>query len=177
MIELNPTTIILGLSITIIVLLSLVIYLQSKKIKDLERPRYGFLGKPLSILIIVGVLSGSIGFALFVNTEDVGTDVISADRELSISISYLKEQTDVYVLKATPIIDGVSWDNDPSLNFDIFWTIKNEEGEVYELVETQVSQLEPSSITVQLDKGSNEITSKIVLKSRLVKQEITIDVE
>lgn len=177
MIELNPTTIILGLSITIIILLSLVIYLQNRKIKDLERPKYGFLGKPLSVLIIAGVLSSSVGFALFVNKQDVGTDPISADRELSISISYVKEETDVYILKATPIIDGVSWANDPTLRFDIFWTITNEEGESFELVETQVSQLEPSSITVQLDKGSNEVTSEIVLTSRLIKQKVLIDVE
>lgn len=174
--ELTPVAIIVSLSVIIIVLLVAVIYLQNKRIKDLQKPKYGFLGKPLSALVITGLLAGSVGFALFANQQDASTEQISADSELSVSISFVKESNRTYVFRAIPIIDGVSWSNDPTIAFDIFWNIEHDDEQI-ELIEQQVSQLDPSELTVQLDAGTNTVTARIATSQRVVEESITIEVD
>lgn len=174
--DINFTIIALVAAIGFIIILVVVILFQRRKINDLERPKYGFLGKPLAVFVMVGLLSGTVGFALFLNQQDTATDTISADREVRISISVTQGAQNAYTFSAVPIVDGVAWDNDPSLQFDIFWTVTND-SESQEFVESRVSQFDPSSLTVQLDEGNNEIEARIVIQSRIITETVNIVVE
>ncbi|BCX14122.1 MAG: hypothetical protein KatS3mg085_654 [Candidatus Dojkabacteria bacterium] len=168
----NLVYIVLGL---IILVLVIVIIFQGLKIKKLQRPRYGFLGKTLALAVALTMLGSSLGLGYYLNNYDQGTEGISADSKVELSISYTKISPTEYSFSALPIVDGFAWGNNESLTFDIFWEVENNQ-KIKNFVETNISQYSPSKITLKLDKGVNTITAKIYIKSRVVSESVTITI-
>jgi hypothetical protein len=175
--SINPNFFIyIGISIIFVVLL-IVIVIQHFKLKKLQRPRYGFLGKALVVFTFLGMLSGTIYLGTFLNESNQSTETINADTEIRLTITYFEVvKPFVYSFQVIPIIDGIQWGGGENFEFDVFWSVENN-GEVKEFVETGVSIMNPSKITINLSKGENIVTAKIFIKSRVIDESVVINID
>lgn len=147
----------------IVAFLVLVIVMQQSKLKRLEQPKYGFLGKPLAGILTTVVLgAGLIGGVYLVN-QDQTTFETSAN--LKIRLSYTKElisdngNTATYLFKATPIIEG---DTNPTLTkeFNVFWNLVGPQK--LSRSEVRVSAANPSEEQMTLRKGTYDLVILVV---------------
>ncbi len=149
------------------VLISIII-IQAKKISSLSKPRYGFLGKPLALVITLGIAAFAVGITFYVN-KPAQIDDINADIKVELNINSEKIEKLIYQLSAVAIIDGKEWQG---YSFDIIWTIKNQDMNTY--FEYNLSRENNGGITVTLQKGENIIKASTFFEGKLVEEEIVI---
>lgn len=149
------------------VLISIII-IQAKKISTLSKPKYGFLGKPLALLITLGIAVFAVGITFYVN-KPAQIDDINADLKVELNINSEKIEKSVYQLFAVAIIDGKEWQG---YTFDIIWTVKNQDTNTY--FEYNLSRENSGGITVTLQKGENIIKASTFFEGKLVEEEIVI---
>ncbi|MDQ6985494.1 MAG: hypothetical protein Q9M91_04820 [Candidatus Dojkabacteria bacterium] len=163
-------------AILIIVLISIVI-LQNRKIKDLKRPKYGFLGKPLG-LIAFAALIGAGSITLYVGQNSDSTDIveINANSEFSIKIDskLIDKNTNLYILSATPLVEDIEWGGDQNFKLDISWVIENTR--VSTEFEYEISPSNPSNLEINLKPGTNKIKAILFINGKKVEEEIVITI-
>lgn len=111
------------ISILVITVLSFVIVRQSRRIKQLEQPKYGFLGKPILAVVMLGTTVFSYGIIFYANQIPATIDDVTAVKNVELEIQNVDLGTGEYLLRVIPTIEGREWDNNPDLEFDIYWTI------------------------------------------------------
>lgn len=164
--------------LTILVLLGVVAF-QYSKIRDLRKPRYGFLGKPLAVAL-VGMLSvfTITGYGYY-NANYVEDDVSVSDPVIVPTVAYVKieytpinERTFLYRFNAIPVLDGVEWGTNSDLNFSVSWTIENNNRINKE--EAIVNKNFPGGVIINLDKGLNVITAQMNIDGKIYVESINL---
>lgn len=157
----------------IIAVLSFIIVSQNKKINELQRPRYGFLGKPLAVFLAIGLLVGSYGVIFYANRNSTNVGNVSADREISGDINYVDLGSGKYLFNVVPNVNTQPWGKDPENQFNVYWTFsgKNVESQV----ELDISQNKPGGVNVQLERDVYKV--KIVIFLQETKFEKTEEID
>lgn len=162
--------------IVVLVLIGLVIA-QNRKIQDLQKPRYGFLGKPLAAFAFAAFLVGGTGFVLFVNNQQQDVSVANASFTLDANIIATETNpvTHEYRLNAIPLVDGKEWGDNKAYKFDIYWTISNSTTQTE--VELGLNLDNKGGITKPLTAGTNRIKISAFSSEKTVEKEIDVFVE
>lgn len=94
------------------------------RIRSLQKPKYGFLGKPLYALVLVG-MAGTITYFSFTFSSQPDFQ-IQASRtvtaELSVDVVDSQNGTGLVRFEAVPYVDGIAYLGDNG-EFDILWNI------------------------------------------------------
>ncbi|CAG1020563.1 hypothetical protein DOJK_00424 [Patescibacteria group bacterium] len=171
-------TLIAVVLIVVIVLLVVVVISQQQKIKNMQRPRYGFLGKPLYIMVLSFFTVGTLGLVYYSSTQPVQVEQTAADVEVILSINAeptggaLRE----YRLTLIPILSGIPWGANDLNKFNIYWTITNGSTSTTD-VELSKSYTSPSSLVKTLQPGTNTIKATVFFDGNSYSKEriITVD--
>ncbi|MEI6886774.1 MAG: hypothetical protein WCK31_00895 [bacterium] len=152
---------------TFIALVGLVIFLLVKlnrKIEEVGRPKFGFLGKSLTYTVAAVMLGiGSVIFVGYnlgrINSNDTRTN---ANNSYKIDFqSFDLESSDKtkakIALSGVVLEDSIVWGNNL---YDLTWSISNSNSTIPPIVEKTRGKDSPSYITVDLNKEIYEITVK-----------------
>ena len=112
--------------IVIIVLLVIVVINQQHKINN-AKPRYGFLGKPLALVIISTFAVSTLGLVYYSSSQPVQIQQTNADVQvlLSINAELTGNSPNEYRIYVVPLLGGVAWGANDSNKFNVYWTISN----------------------------------------------------
>jgi hypothetical protein len=164
-----------GLAVIVILVLLGVVWAQNRKIKDLQTPKYGFLGKPLGLLLMSVVALSGLGVYLYAVSEGTEVQESTADTNYEIVITYTPLNSTQYRITATPYLNDQAWAGDPTLQADIFWTITNTQSVT--LYEYEVSLNSPSNLVANLSRGQNVVKATLFFEDETVEETTTIIVE
>lgn len=176
--ELSSYITIIGLVlIVVIVLLVVVVINQQKKINSLK-PKYGFLGKPLAVILMSTFAVGTLGLVYYSSNQPVQIEQTNADVEviLSINAEITGNSPREYKLSLTPILSGIAWGANDTNKFNIYWTISS--GSTVSTVdEIGKSYTNPSGIVRKLAAGETKIKVTVFFDGNSYTKEKTITVE
>ncbi|MFS8131436.1 MAG: hypothetical protein ACMG57_05690 [Candidatus Dojkabacteria bacterium] len=162
--------------IVVLVLIGLVIA-QNRRIQDLQKPRYGFLGKPLAAFAFAAFIVGGTGFVLFVNNQQ--QDISVANASFTIDLNIIATETNPvtheYRLNAIPLVDGKEWGENKAYKFDIYWTISNATTQTE--VELGLNLDSKGGITKTLSTGTNRIKATVFSSEKTIEKDIDVFVE
>lgn len=142
------------------------VYKLTRQVKEYERPKFGFLGKPIYPLVAVAAL---VGGAFFVNYNLPNQSIINieasetVDIEISKQIVFKGSDKITVRFEATPYIDTVPY-GDKEESFDIFWSIEGEDFE--DMLEFNKSVDNQSGFTKDLSPGNYKINVTVVFKGK-----------
>lgn len=157
----------------IIAVLSFIIISQNKKINELQRPKYGFLGKPIAVVLAVGLLVGSYGVIFYANRTSTTVGEASADLELSAEVNYQKVGDKSYMFKVTPKVNSLDWGKNPENQFDAYWMFTADD--VESEVELDISQNKPGGVTVNLEPGVYKVKVTVFLDTYKFEKEVEVE--
>lgn len=162
--------------IVVLVLIGLVIA-QNRKIQDLQKPKYGFLGKPLAAFAFAAFLVGGTGFVLFVNNQQQDVSVANASFTIDLTIiaTEVNHVTHEYKFNAIPLVDGVEWGNNKAYKFDVYWTLSNTSTQTE--VELGLNTDNKGGITKILTSGDNKIKATVFSSEKTIEKEIDVFVD
>ncbi len=170
-----PTyAVLLAVSAIVILALLIVVFFQYRKIQEASRPKFGFLGKPLAIIMIASLALSVYGFDYYSRNNLSEVDQISADTKLELRVDYLQQNQTKYLFAATMLIDGREWGNSNEYAFDIYWTFSNQN--ISTQIEFDVSRDNPSGITQILAPGRNIVNAKVYYETRVIEKELVINI-
>lgn len=156
----------------IIAVLSFIIISQNKRINELQKPRYGFLGKPIAVVLAVGLLVGSYGIIFYANRSGTQVGEISADVDLGAEIKYQYLGGESYLFNVVPQINKKDWGSNPENQFDAYWMFTS--NQVESEVELELSQNKGGGITIDLDPGKYKVKVTIFHDSQEYVREIDV---
>lgn len=165
---------ILTLVLIVGVVLVGIIILQNKKIREMQKPKYGFLGKPLNAFILMAILFGGVGFVYYTTNNSQNNFVdVSADSELeaSIIVTQVEVANRVYKFNVVPAIDSKEWGGNNIYKFDVQWTVAN--GEVYQAIENDISSQNLGGVTLTLKPGTYKVSATIFIDDK--NEEVTLN--
>jgi hypothetical protein len=168
-ITLSGSTIVIISAILVAIFIFLLVnyILLSKRLKDKEKPKYGFLGKPLYQSIIIIALTGAIGFTSYQATFNQGPDFSAAEEEINVdfttSVIRDNQNSELVRFEVVPIINDQEWGSNPNDTFDIYLNINGEEN--ITKIFTDASKDKPVNFTENLTNGSYEIRITIISDS------------
>lgn len=165
---------ILTLVLIVGVVLVGIIILQNRKIREMQKPKYGFLGKPLNAFILMAILFGGVGFVYYTTNNSQNNFVdVSADSELeaSIIVTQVDVANRVYKFNVVPAIDSKEWGGNNIYKFDVQWTVAN--GEVYQAIENDLSSQNLGGVTLTLKPGTYKVSATIFIDDK--NEEVTLN--
>lgn len=165
---------ILTLVLIVGVVLVGIIILQNRKIREMQKPKYGFLGKPLNAFILMAILFGGVGFVYYTTNNSQNNFVdVSADSELeaSIIVTQVEVANRVYKFNVVPAIDSKEWGGNNIYKFDVQWTVAN--GEVYQAIENDISSQNLGGVTLTLKPGTYKVSATIFIDDK--NEEVTLN--
>lgn len=151
------------------IVLVVVVIIQRRRINEMQRPKYGFLGKPLNSLLLLTFLIGGVGFFYYAsNMRDNEFTNVSASSELSgsIIITEIDSSTRTYRFNVIPTIDNIEWGMTSSYSFDVQWTVAN--GDIYQSIETGLNLSNIGGLTLNLQRGTYQVTATVFVGDRSV---------
>lgn len=145
-----------------------IILVQYRHIRDLTKPRYGFLGKPLYSMAVVAFMLGSVGIVFYGSAnlpsggEFVGSEIDANKFFIDYSLSSFDEESYEITLKAVPVVLGTEWGFRDESKVDIDWKLTNREtNETTQFNESGLTVSQQGGITLKLKRGENYlITAK-----------------
>lgn len=155
----NILLLVIALGLVAVVALAIILA-QYRHIRELTKPRYGFLGKPLYSLAVMVMMASSVGVVFYGSQslppgrEFVGSEIDANQFFIDYSlISFDAEEYNVQ-LKGIPVVQGSEWGFRDSRELDIRWKIVNTEtSEVTEISESGLSATNQGGISVKLLRG------------------------
>jgi hypothetical protein len=154
-----------------------IVVMQNRRIKDMQKPKYGFLGKSLYAFVMLSVLVGGIGFVYYNTTTKTNEFVtVNADQSFDANIvitqidSYLNE----YKFNAIPLVDDKEWGAN-GYKFDVYWTVTGDN--VVTRIELGLTKENKGGVTVQLTKGTYTIKTSIFVGDVKIDKSTTLEVE
>jgi len=163
------------LALIVITVLLAVIVMQTKKIQDLQKPKFGFLGKSLSVLGLFVIMAGGLGLT-FIANQDTSVSVSNslADASLELKIIVTQTKQDEYLLQAVPYINSFAWGNNSQFKFDIYWTITNKN--VMTETEFGLTQENAGGILKRFPKGEFIVKASTFFNQNLYSAETILEV-
>lgn len=157
----NAFVIVVIAAIVMIVVLVAVIIWQNNKIKEIQKPRFGFLGKPLYAVIAIFLTVGSFGVVYYGLNRPTQIQQTSANVNVVLTIKAfaLNTVTNDYSISVIPILDGIMWGGDSKNSFDAYWTISNTNNPTISITEAEpgLNITNTGGIIEKLSRGINEI--------------------
>jgi len=162
--------------IVVVVLLSIVIINQNNKIKEMQRPKYGFLGKPIYAVLLIVFSVGGFGLVYYGANKPLDVQQTEANRQVEVTIRAfsLSAGSDTYSITLIPLINGKAWGNDNTNKFDIYWTITNTT--VTTEVELGRILYSQGGLIKKLAKGVNKIKATVFFDGQSYDKEIQVTV-
>lgn len=165
-----------GVAVITILVLVAVVVMQNRKIRDLQAPKFGFLGKPINAAIFIMVVLSSFSlFVYYTNNEKEVDNTVSVNDNFELQIEYSKNNSNLYIFKAIALVDGEEYGNSSELTFDVLWTVTGED--ILSHMEVDVSLDRPSNYQVKLTPGSYTITATIFVLNVEFNKTIQLEVE
>lgn len=162
-------------TVTIVSLIVLVIY-QANKIKEMARPRYGFLGKPLGVVLAFGLLAGGFGLITFVNQQPTEIRISNANFVLEMNVIATQLGRDQYRFNLIPVVDSVDWGVD-GYKFTVYWSITNVPTQITKTqVETDLDASFRGGFITNLERGLNIVKATIFIEGNRFEKEIEIEI-
>lgn len=168
----NSDIVIAALLILAVVVVALLVALivQSKRVKDLQeaaKPKYGFLGKPLMAMALLGGLFGAVLLTYNATLRPIDDPIVNADKTLvtTITTNTITQTTGEALVefKAVPSVDSAEW-GVMGDKFDIYWSVT---GPItFKHIELDRSRDQISRFTKTLPKGNYEITIEVFFADR-----------
>ena len=153
-----------GIVAIIVVLIAIVIVL-ARNYHKLKTPRYGFLGKPLYVLLFAVLAIGTVYITQKINSSEIVD--INASQELKITIQMLtlQELNDKAEVKfnIVPSLDSQIW-GEQGDTFDIYWSLKGPEQTTF--VEIGLSRDNQGGVTRTVEKGSYTLETLVVFRGK-----------
>lgn len=165
----SPTASVFLIAVIVCLVLVSIIIIQSRKITEMSRPKFGFLGKPLMLILTFALGFFSIGLTLIVN-RDSGVTVINADLKAELHVFYTKITDKVYKFNAVPVVESLEW---AGKKFDFYWVLTNSQTLTYFEYELSADNL--GGIILNLENGKNSIKASTFVDGRLIEKEIVIN--
>lgn len=176
--EISSYITIIGIVLIVVIVLLVVIVLgQQRKINSM-RPKYGFLGKPLAVIMMSTFAVGTLGLVYYSSSQPVQIEQTNANVEviLSINAELTGNTPREYKITLTPIVGGIAWGANDINKFNVYWTISN--GTVVSTDdETSRSYTSPSQIIKKLSPGPTTIKATVFFNGQSYTKEKTITVE
>lgn len=139
----------------------------SRQVKEYQRPKFGFLGKPLYPLLTVVVLGSSLFYLNFQFSEQKVIEIQASknvEAEISAEIISGSDNTTVNLaFSAIPEVEDTPWGNSED-SFDLIWKIKGVE--TIEMIELSRSASKPSGFTKALPRGSYNIQLVVLYQDK-----------
>ncbi len=161
-----------ALMVIVIGVLALVVILQTRKLNEANKPRYGFLGKPIVAVFFVVLSVASFGFVYYASQNATDVDNVSADKDLTFEILSKSLGNNVYELRALPKINNIEW-GQTSDRFSVYWTITNTSS--LTRIELDLTSENSGGINVELSGGKNIVSATLFYNNQSVKREIVIE--
>ena len=132
-------------------------------VRDIQKPKFGFGGKPLAIVAAV-LLTLLIPVSVYVTKQRIDTIQHAAElNDLNLSIFEVSDlgATSEVAFSGVPIQDGKAWDEGALYQFE--WTIVDSETDEVEttFTETDRSSSYPSYFVLTLPKGDYDVTLRV----------------
>ncbi len=176
--EINETLVLalFGLAIIVVLILAAVVYYQNQKIKDLTTPKYGFLGKPLSIFLLSALVFGSFGLYIGNRTKEPDSVSVTDQGVVTFEVQYdtINAAARVYRFRAVPQIDGIEFGINPNRTFDVNWTIVNQT--TFKTTEFGLNRNFQGGLNLTLRPGINRIRAEVIVNEKLYSDEITLEI-
>ncbi len=176
------TPVLIIIAVIFLLLVGLVIYFfikLNKKINDLGKPKFGFLGKPLTYSVMAIMLG--MGAVVFVgyNLGNINNGDNRTNANNSIKVDYQQFNLDSPVkdkkrieLTAVVLEDGIVWGKN---TYNLTWTFVGKQNTLAPIIETNRGQNAPSFVVVDLSKDVYEISVKAQNGSTVVSTTKEID--
>lgn len=176
--EISSYITIIGVVFIVIVALLLVVVINQQKQISRLKPKYGFLGKPLSLMVMSLFTVGTLGLVYYSSTQPIQVNQTNADVEVILSVNaQLTGNADrEYKITLTPLVGGLAWGANDSNKFNIYWTISNG-SKVTSEAELSKSFSAPSTIIKKLEPGLTNIKVTVFFEGNSYTKEKTITVE
>lgn len=176
--DLSSYITIIGIVLIVIVVLLLVLVINQQKQINSLRPKYGFLGKPLAIIMMSTFAVGTLGLVYYSSNQPVQVVQTDADVEVILSINVVATGVNPqeYRLTLTPLLSGLAWGANDSNKFNIYWTIVSESS-VSTDDELNRSFSNPSNLVKRLERGENRIKATVFFNGGSYTKEKTVIVE
>jgi len=155
-------TIIIGLFVLGLALIIVYISRLEKKAKYYEKPKYGFLGKPIYPVVVVALLLGSIAV---INLSLPQNKVVNIRAEKVVeanitgTIIGVSKEKQIIEFKLEPYVDNSVWGSDTD-TFDILWNVRGKES--FDMFEFEKSRVNISSFSKLLPKGEYEVKATVI---------------
>lgn len=159
--------------VIVIAILSFIIISQNKKINQLQKPKYGFLGKPLAVIMVMSLLISSYGIIFIANQTATSVTGVSADNDVNVEIIYNEVGEDNYLFKIKPKVNNIDWGNNPEYLFDTYWTFGGTSVDTD--IELDLSMNRSGGIVKELKPGRYIVKVNVFFENGSYEKEIEVD--
>lgn len=165
---LSGSTLLIILAIVVVFIGGLITYnyLLTRKLRQVQAPKFGFLGKPIYPLVAVLMLAGSL---FFFNYAAPDQEVINIKASRDVSVEIVTQVTNkVGTLsnvnfQAIPTVDNQIW-GETGETFDFIWNITGETE--YSKVELNKNATDVSGFTTLLEPGDYQVDLTLVFEGK-----------
>lgn len=177
-IQIGGVEAILILLVLVLVIAGIVFWFlrYKRKVDDFISPKFGFLGKPLTYVLVIatfGIL-GSVGLSTYLSSTSSLDDRTSADSIEKVEIMYSKIESTKSGVRVNlyAVIKNIK-----EKKYDISWTIDSDKYKDLALFEADVSKDNPSNLVLILKEGSYKVNATIVSGDLTIKKYLEIEVK
>jgi hypothetical protein len=164
--NLSGNALLISIFVGVVVILSLitVVVILFRQNQYLKRPKFGFLGKPLYMIVLVVVTVSSI---YFVNTRTTNPTDITANIEVAIDFNSQVISSNINTvsvkLSSLPKINNVAWGKleEP---ITLYWNIKGPKN--YTFIEYELTPTNRGGIIKDIEKGEYQIDLLMIYKGK-----------
>jgi hypothetical protein len=137
------------------------------RIRELERPKYGFLGKPVYTLAAILIMISGLGFFGYSFTQQQNFEIQAqkvVNAQIVTTVVTKGKDTSIVAFKATPFVDGSAYGNIDAYTFDIYWNIIGAQNtDKFEFGKNIAQQ---SGFNLTLKNGKYDIKTLIVFQGK-----------
>jgi hypothetical protein len=147
-----------------------------RKVDDFISPKFGFLGKPLTYVLVIAMFGilGSVGLSTYLSSTSSVDDRTNADTLEKVDIVYTKiENTKTGVrVNLSAVIRNIK-----EKKYDISWTIDSDKYKDLALFEADFTKDNPSNLVVILKEGTYQVNATVVSGDLTIKKYLEIEVK
>ncbi|MCA9387024.1 hypothetical protein KC669_03245 [Candidatus Dojkabacteria bacterium] len=168
----------LVLAISVVIILAFVVVKQSRRINYLEKPKYGFMGKTLSVALVLLFSIASL-ISVYINQyHRTPTSISVTDKSnfmLEINYTVYEESTNLYYFNIVPRINNKIWGESTNVYADVLWIIKKNDTEI-EKVERNLNINHQGGILEYLEPGTNQIEVRVIIENQVLQNSVIIQI-
>lgn len=163
--------------VSLVLLLFVILVIQQIRIRKLSKPKYGFLGKPLSIIVLAGfgLMTIGLGSNLLLQRDQIGdisVDQIIKDDNNYLLIEYFKINNNLYRFKSTPIINKIPW-GEMEVRLDFEWEFITERIN-NTILDYNVSVNNNNGVIFRLNTGVTKVKVSTLFNNLILEGEINV---